>query len=235
MNIAICDDDIEFCTTLKRQLTDCLQYNDIIDIYYSGEMFLTGCKKCNYDAVFLDLYMGGMTGFETAEKLAHCRKETNIIFLTSNDLMVYDSFEYQPFYFLRKAQYQQVLPKVISKLKGKLKQNGIVQFDIYGSSESIAVSSIIYIQSDNHYIIIHTNKYDYEIRNTLSQMEKQLLSYDFVKIHKKYIVNLKYIKRIHIAEEKILLDNGVELEISRRNKTNVLKKNKEYKRTMVKV
>ena len=57
MNIAICDDDIEFCTTLKRQLTDCLQYNDIIDIYYSGEMFLAGCKKCNYDAVFLDLYM----------------------------------------------------------------------------------------------------------------------------------------------------------------------------------
>lgn len=157
MNIAICDDDIEFCTTLKRQLTDCLQYNDIIDIYYSGEMFLAGCKKCNYDAVFLDLYMGGMTGFETAEKLAHCGKETDIIFLTSNDLMVYDSFEYQPFYFLRKAQYQQVLPKVISKLKGKLKQNGIVQFDIYGSSESIAVSSIIYIQSDNHYIIIHTN------------------------------------------------------------------------------
>ena len=115
MNIAICDDDIEFCTTLKRQLTDCLQYNDIIDIYYSGEMFLAGCKKCNYDAVFLDLYMGGMTGFETAEKLAHCGKETDIIFLTSNDLMVYDSFEYQPFYFLRKAQYQQVLPKVISK------------------------------------------------------------------------------------------------------------------------
>lgn len=177
MNIAICDDDIEFCTTLKRQLTDCLQYNDIIDIYYSGEMFLAGCKKCNYDAVFLDLYMGGMTGFETAEKLAHCGKETNIIFLTSNDLMVYDSFEYQPFYFLRKAQYQQVLPKVISKLKGKLKQNGIVQFDIYGSSESIAVSSIIYIQSDNHYIIIHTNKYDYESEIQLSQMEKQLLSY----------------------------------------------------------
>ncbi|CDE36923.1 unknown [Eubacterium sp. CAG:38] len=45
MNIAICDDDIEFCTTLKRQLTDCLQYNDIIDIYYSGEMFLAGCKN----------------------------------------------------------------------------------------------------------------------------------------------------------------------------------------------
>ena len=29
------NDDIEFCTTLKRQLTDCLQYNDIIDIYIS--------------------------------------------------------------------------------------------------------------------------------------------------------------------------------------------------------
>ena len=57
--------------------------------------------------------------------------------------------------------------------------------------------------------------------------QKQLFSYDFVKIHKKYIVNLKYIKRIHIAEEKILLDNGVELEISRRNKTNVLKKYKD--------
>ena len=74
----------------------------------------------------------------------------------------------------------------------------------------------------SNYIHYMFRKYDYEIRNTLSQMEKQLLSYDFVKIHKKYIVNLKYIKRIHIAEEKILLDNGVELEISRRNKTKVL-------------
>ena len=54
MNIAICDDDIEFCTTLKRQLTDCLQYNDIIDIYYSGEMFLAGCKKCTCEAASLD-------------------------------------------------------------------------------------------------------------------------------------------------------------------------------------
>ena len=36
-------------------------------------------------------------------------------------------------------------------------------------------------------------------------------------------------------KEEIVIDNGVELEISRRNKTNVLKKYKEYKRTMVKV
>ncbi len=61
MNIAICDDDIEFCTTLKRQLTDCLQYNDIIDIYYSGEMFLAGCKKCNYDAVIPPIYKSRKT------------------------------------------------------------------------------------------------------------------------------------------------------------------------------
>ena len=43
--------------------------------------------------------MGGMTDLKQQKSWLIVEKETNIIFLTSNDLMVYDSFEYQPFYF----------------------------------------------------------------------------------------------------------------------------------------
>ena len=144
MNIAICDDDSTFRSTFRENLEKLLrqttEYN--IDEYSSGEEFIEGCDSCNYDCVFLDLYMGGMTGFETASQLARKNKDTRIAFLTSNVAMVYDSFEYQPFYFLRKDNYVDVLPKVIQKLKILLAQNGIFILGGRSDNEHVSVGSI---------------------------------------------------------------------------------------------
>ena len=69
--------------------------------------------------------MEGMSGFDTAKALAERKSEARIIFLTSNESLVFDSFEYQPFYFLRKENYTEVLPKVMARLKTvvKMKRN----------------------------------------------------------------------------------------------------------------
>ena len=104
MYLAICDDDILLCANLRRKLAafDTGGNKLLVDEYHSGEELLKGACRCNYDAVFLDLYMEGMSGFDTAKALAEKRSEARIIFLTSNESLVFDSFEYQPFYFLRK-------------------------------------------------------------------------------------------------------------------------------------
>lgn len=61
--------------------------------------------------------------------------------------------------------------------------------------ESIAVSSICYVASDKHNVVIYTTKYSYEVRKTMTETLKQLEPYDFVRIHKQYLVNLKYVKK----------------------------------------
>lgn len=126
MYLAICDDDILLCANLRRKLAafDTGGNKLFVDEYHSGEELLKGACRCNYDAVFLDLYMEGMSGFDTAKALAERKSEARIIFLTSNESLVFDSFEYQPFYFLRKENYTEVLPKVMARLKTVLNQNG---------------------------------------------------------------------------------------------------------------
>ena len=238
MNIAICDDDSKFREELKESLsqlldkTEGVEYN--IDEYESGESFIAGCDVSNYDCVFLDLYMaeGAMTGFDTASKLAHKSKDTKIIFLTSNVALVYDSFEYQPFYFLRKDNYVDVLPRVIKKLKMLLDQNGVFLLGTRGDNERISVGSICYITSDMHDISIQTTKYCYDMRKTMSEAEKELEPYGFVRIHKKYLVNLRYVKKVNTRDDTVIMYNDVALDMSRRSKADVLEKYRQYQRSV---
>lgn len=238
MNIAICDDDSEFRSGLKESLsslldkTDGVEYN--IDEYESGESFIEGCDVSNYDCVFLDLYMaeGAMTGFDTASKLARKNKDTKIIFLTSNAALVYDSFEYQPFYFIRKDNYVDVLPRAIKKLKILLDQNGVFLLGQRSGNERISVGMICYITSDKHDISIQTTKYCYDMRKTMSEVEKELEPYGFVRIHKKYLVNLRYVKKVSTRDDTVVMYNDVVLDMSRRNKNDVLEKYKQYQRSV---
>ncbi len=237
MNLAICDDDVMLCHTLRDNLLSfAAEENPIqVDLYHSGEEFLVGCKLCNYDAVFLDLYMKGMTGFETAQAMSSRHIKTYLIFLTSNSALVYDSFEYQPFYFLRKENYLEVLPKVMGKLKAVMLQNGIFMLDSRNDSEQIAIENICYVMSDKHNVVINTTKYSYEVRKSMIETEKQLLQYDFVRIHKKYLVNLKYIKKVSMQEEYVYLFNNIKLDMSRRSKNSVLESFKQYQRRMKRI
>ncbi len=234
MTIAICDDEKLFCQTLKSQLSEYSNENNkiLIDVYNSGEEFIEGVKLCNYDVVFLDLYMKEMSGFETAKELAKINNATKIIFLTSNEALVFDSFEYQPFYFLKKENYQEMLPKVMKKLRMVLNQNGRFMLDGKNDNESIPIESICYIMSDRHNIVVNTTKYCYEVRKTMTETEKELLQYDFVRIHKKYLVNLKYIKKVNMREETVSLINDITLDMSRRCKELVLESFKQYQRSI---
>ena len=94
MYLAICDDDILLCANLRRKLAafDTGGNKLLVDEYHSGEELLKGACRCNYDAVFLDLYMEGMSGFDTAKALAERKSEARIIFLTSNESLVFDSY-----------------------------------------------------------------------------------------------------------------------------------------------
>ena len=84
IKVAICDDDILLCANLRRKLAafDTGGNKLFVDEYHSGEELLKGACRCNYDAVFLDLYMEGMSGFDTAKALAERKSEARIIFLT---------------------------------------------------------------------------------------------------------------------------------------------------------
>ncbi|EAQ43238.1 LytTR family transcriptional regulator DNA-binding domain-containing protein [Polaribacter sp. MED152] len=86
----------------------------------------------------------------------------------------------------------------------KLKSNAIIN-----------VADILYVKSDGHYVEYYlVNKERPEIdRNTLTEVTKELPSDTFVRMHRSYIVNIYKIKIINST--KLMLDNGVWLNLSR--------------------
>lgn len=81
-------------------------------------------------------------------------------------------------------------------------------------------------------MLLHTTHYDYTTRRSISDMENELKDDYFIKIHRKYLVNLKHIKRIDTILDEVTLSNDVRLEMSRHVKENVKEAQKLYLRSM---
>ena len=56
-----------------------------IDEYTSGEELLRQFSAGRYDLIFLDIYMGGMSGVETAKRIRTLDKNVMLVFVTTSE------------------------------------------------------------------------------------------------------------------------------------------------------
>jgi len=89
--------------------------------------------------------------------------------------------------------------------------------------EYVTLSDIIYIEGDRNYTKIHLyQKPDLFTSKNLGQYEEQLNFLPFYRMHKSYLVNLDYAQ--HIESGNIMvLKNGLELQISRNKKDELIR------------
>lgn len=62
------------------------------------------------------------------------------------------------------------------------------------SDVNICRDDIVFLETNGHYVVIHTNNgKTYRTRNTMDNIEKMLKSETFMRIHRCFMVNLKYV------------------------------------------
>lgn len=133
---------------------------------------------------------------------------------------MFKSFRYEPFSFLCKENYQEQLSDVMKRIYEKWNsRKKEFTYQIKGGGVRIKQRDILYIDTSNHKIFIHTIDEVYEFREKLSFVEEELDAQKFVKINSGCIVNLAHIYKIH--ENLITLKNKQILTISRSNKKKV--------------
>jgi DNA-binding LytR/AlgR family response regulator len=83
------------------------------------------------------------------------------------------------------------------------------------SKATINTSKILYIKSDGHYVeyYLDDRKKPEIDRNTMIEVEKNLPTQSFLRIHKSYIVNINRVKIINSS--KVMLDTGEWINLSR--------------------
>ena len=90
----------------------------------------------------------------------------------------------------------------------------------------VSIEDILYIESDKHYVIYHITdkKQIFRMRDSISRLQGQLFEYDFIMVHRQYLVNLRHISGINRTNDTIIFKQGFELPMSKKRKADVNEK-----------
>ncbi len=227
LNIAICDDEKMFCSQIESIILENkeqLNQNALnIDIYYDGLPLYKALKNnTEYDVIFLDIEMAELDGI----KLGHLIREdlknedTQIVYVSSKTSYALELFQNRPLNFLVKpVKDQDIINQIKTSIKIQDKNNLNFEFSYNKEHYKISYKDIMYFESDNRKIKIHTIDNTYEIYAKLSDIIKDLPALDFIEIHKSFIVNYKFIKQINY--DSLILINQTPLSISRSRRKQV--------------
>ena len=114
--IAICDDEPIW---QKQILNYCKIFENDENIEFTYHMFSSGEDLLKYDKnidiLLLDEEMTGISGLDIKEKFENSNRNTIIIFITSHNEMVYDSFGRNVYGFIKKPINASNLYKLLTQ------------------------------------------------------------------------------------------------------------------------
>jgi len=240
MRIAVCDDEKYYVERIANELKLILREENIkseIEGFKNGRILLHQHQLNPFDVLFLDIDMPGVTGFDIAKEIRSLSTQTQVIFITGKHDLVYQSFEYHPFYFICKSVEQNLhhdLLHTVSKLLPFFKQNKMIKIsDNTMGSFYVSLKDILYIQSDKHYLLYYLANKDpipVKEREMMSIKENELSSFDFFKPHRRYLVNMQHVGRFDLTLNSILLSNGTSIPISKSLRDSAFEKYRNYLR-----
>lgn len=241
MRIALCDDNNAALKVMNKSITNAFsKFTDEFNVmnFSDGTVLLNEHKKEPFDIVFLDIDMPVISGFDIAKSLRDDFSNCYIIFVTSHSELVYESMNFQPFNFIRKncsVPIDESVLDIVSKLMQHMKQNEKIILEDYNyRKHSVLIRNIIYIESDGHYVTFHalSDGFPIRIRGSITEHEEKYSKYDFVRIHKKYLINLRYLSQLNYNNNEIILGKiNKHLPLSKRMKKDVQEKYIIYLRT----
>ena len=224
ISIAVCDDNrpaLEKLAAILREI--CGRYWEGFEIrtFESGERLLEAHEKAPFDILFLDIRMPGMDGFSAAERIRRQGgKRVSVIFVTSQEELVYQVFPYAPYAFIRKRSdvlIRKDLEDVIRRLSGEYLQETCLKLETaYHVAEYVRVREIVYLFSERNYVIYQmTKNRRIKVRKAMRECEEELKDLGFLRIHRSFLVNMEHIRSIRRKENGVCLSNGEVLEIGR--------------------
>ncbi len=230
MRAAIIDDRPDDRTTLCRELDTVLRergyHVEAIDLFSGGEDFLALFKAGKYDLVFLDIYMAGINGIQTATEIRRTDQSVRLIFVTTSNDFAAESYALRADYYLLKPFVHADIVKALTviDLADYEKQRIVTLPD----GSTCHLHDIIFSEYFNHKIVMHLRKGQVKnLRASQAVMESILCcNQSFMACTKGIIVNFEYVKRIE--DGTIFLEENNQVPVSRRRMTDIRKAHAEY-------
>jgi two-component system LytT family response regulator len=208
---------------------------EVLGEFSDGFSGLRAIQDLKPDLVFLDVQMPKLTGLELLELL---EQPPLIIFSTAYDQYAIKAFEMNAIDYLLKPysreRFTQAVQKAMAQAGSAEQPAAPVQGLVKTLEENpeflqrIAVKSrhkvsvvpiddIIYLEAEGDYVMIYTRDAKHLKEKTMKYFETHLDPAQFIRIHRSYIINAKFIDRIEYYDKEnyaVLTKTGAKLRAS---------------------
>jgi two-component system LytT family response regulator len=238
LRVVIVDDE-QLARQLLREYLDADGHVEVAAECANGFEAVKAIAEHQPDLVFLDIQMPKLDGFEVLELID---PGVAVIFVTAYDEYAMRAFEARAVDYLLKPFGEARLRKALDRARQRLTEaqpagafpasraeltavarppdqrlERVVVRD--GSKVHIVpVAKLDYVEAQDDYVCLHSEKKRYLKQQTISALESQLDSRNFVRIHRSFLVRLDKIARIepYSKDSRVaVLTDGTQLPVSR--------------------
>ena len=236
LKIAVCDDETRALAIVSSTVSGIFQDMGVeasLECFLGPNELLERMKARPFDLIFLDISMPKMDGIKLAQQIQAMGSAASVVFVSSRTDRMFDAFSAEPFGFVRKGHFMEDMNEVITRFSQKLehrREENVVCFKDGHGTMSLDVGRIKYIECVRNAQLLHfedgqpackiysrmetlEDEPACKIYSRMETLEDELKKYGFIRIHKGYLANSKFVGRF---EPKLLvLTTGEQLPIGR--------------------
>ena len=223
MQIAIVDDLKSERDLLSSYIVRYCKENSIslnLVKFACGEEILAA-KTTSFDIIFLDIYMPGLSGLETASEIRKLDTNCLLVFSTTSSDFAVKSFRVRAFDYLVKPYKYEQLAEIMSLAEKALnKSSRYIEVKESREMVKVLIRDILYADYDNHYIQIHTKDNIIKTYLPFQDFSPLLLEYpQFLNCYRNCIVNMDSIDSLY--DNDFVLTSGERIPITREKRSEI--------------
>ena len=213
MKILVAEDEISIREVLTELLKGFLPDAEIFEAV-DGNDALAQATKSDFDVVFLDIEMPGLTGLEVASRLLGLKDPPRIVFATGKAGHAVEAFRLAAFDYVLKPFEPERLQETVERLLAE-SDHSERQRQSFGmvwahkskpkiwaevSEDSwilLDYEAIHWVEADGRTVTLHPPGHPpLKVKQKLKELETKLAPFGFMRVHKGYIVNISQVGRM---------------------------------------